>query len=117
MTLFLIAWQGIVALFGCAFWLFVLWLICQPHGNRPQGIVRAVRPDDEPEFWLLFGGYCVKCGSADDLEWDHITPASWGGSDGIENMQRMCRRCNDEKGASYADYRSADQRQWIQDRL
>jgi 5-methylcytosine-specific restriction endonuclease McrA len=117
MTLILILWQGIVAFFACAFWLFVLWLICRPHGQAPKGMVQPVRPQDRPEFEFLFGQACVRCGSTDQLAWDHIVPASWGGSDGIENLQRMCRQCNQDKGATYADYRSAEQRQWIEDRL
>lgn len=29
---------------------------------------------------------------------DHIVPRSRGGSEGIENMQTMCTRCNGKKG-------------------
>lgn len=54
-------------------------------------------------------GHCVICGkSADEVEIvkDHIIPIYQGGSDGIWNIQPLCRSCNSRKGADATDYRS-----------
>ena len=54
----------------------------------------------------LFEGTCVRCGQTEaDLVKDHITPIYQGGSDGIENIQPLCRKCNSSKGPESKDYR------------
>jgi hypothetical protein len=40
---------------------------------------------------------CAYCGSARDLEWEHIIPVSRGGPDTIDNMVYACRACNTKK--------------------
>lgn len=53
-----------------------------------------------------FGNVCLCCGCSDPLEPDHVVPLSWGGSNGIENIQPLCRSCNARKGNRHAtDYR------------
>ena len=32
---------------------------------------------------------------------DHILPRKWGGKDDIDNMQTMCKDCNEAKGSQY----------------
>lgn len=51
------------------------------------------------------GDKCVNCGSDGPLERDHITPIYQGGSDGIENIQPLCRTCNARKGPDCSDLR------------
>jgi len=62
-----------------------------------------------PQEWTALlaacGGKCVKCDSADSIEKDHIKPIYQGGSDGIENLQPLCRSCNAGKGPDNTDYR------------
>ena len=48
--------------------------------------------------WKRDGGCCVKCGSTDNLHFDHIIPYSKGGSSLVaENIQLLCARHNLEK--------------------
>jgi 5-methylcytosine-specific restriction endonuclease McrA len=67
---------------------------------------KATHTKDEWESMKLFFGECVKCGNKEDLVKDHITPIYQGGSDGLENLQPLCRKCNASKGADSTDYRS-----------
>lgn len=68
---------------------------------------KATHTKDEWDEMKLFFGECVKCGNKEDLVKDHIIPIYQGGSDGIDNLQPLCRKCNASKGADSTDYRSA----------
>lgn len=46
-------------------------------------------------------GRCVKCQSQVDLEIDHLYPKAAGGSDDIENLRLLCRRCNQRAAISF----------------
>ena len=50
--------------------------------------------------WQRDQGKCVKCGSAEQLEYDHIIPISRGGSSTERNVQLLCEACNREKSAN-----------------
>src|SRR5258708_33623819 len=50
--------------------------------------------------WARDNGRCRNCGSAQDLQFDHIIPKSRGGSNTAENVELLCRRCNLRKSAS-----------------
>lgn len=46
------------------------------------------------------GGRCVECGSAFELQYDHVIPVALGGADTVENLQILCAPCNQAKGAA-----------------
>jgi hypothetical protein len=50
--------------------------------------------------WRRDNGQCVRCGSRENLEFDHIIPVSRGGSSTERNMQLLCESCNRSKGAT-----------------
>lgn len=76
---------------------------------RSQRLTEARRKGTHtPEQWFAlkqFCGCCVRCGIDDELVKDHITPIYQGGSDGIDNIQPLCRKCNASKGPEAADHR------------
>lgn len=49
------------------------------------------------EVWRRNEGKCAKCGSQENLEFDHIIPVSKGGSNTARNIELLCERCNREK--------------------
>jgi len=48
--------------------------------------------------WRRDGGKCAKCGSRENLEYDHIIPVSRGGSNTARNIELLCEVHNREKG-------------------
>ena len=71
--------------------------------DAPRAAARQRIPDDVKRFvWQRDGGRCVKCGSRENLEFDHIIPISKGGSNTARNIQLLCARCNRAKGANVA---------------
>lgn len=52
--------------------------------------------------WKRDGGRCVRCGSQQRLEFDHVIPLALGGGNTARNLQLLCETCNREKGASLA---------------
>jgi 5-methylcytosine-specific restriction endonuclease McrA len=61
-------------------------------GNRS-----AIPIDIANAVWNRDGGKCVYCGAREKLEFDHIIPASKGGSSTYRNLQLLCENCNREK--------------------
>lgn len=60
------------------------------------------------EMKEFFNYTCVKCYGESGLinvERDHIVPIYQKGSDGINNIQPLCARCNASKGPENFDYR------------
>ena len=52
------------------------------------------------EVWRRDGGKCAKCGSRENLEYDHIVPVSKGGSNTTRNIELLCESCNRSKGSN-----------------
>jgi hypothetical protein len=59
---------------------------------------RMIPSNVKLEVWKRDKGKCVKCGSSNNLHFDHIIPFSKGGSSLVkENIQLLCARHNIEK--------------------
>ncbi len=59
---------------------------------------RAIPADVKVEVWDRDKGMCVKCGSSENLHFDHVIPYSQGGTSlRAENVQLLCSRHNLEK--------------------
>ena len=60
---------------------------------------REISQQIKDKVWNRDGGKCVKCGSNEDLEFDHIIPHSKGGANTYRNIQLLCEPCNRKKSA------------------
>lgn len=52
----------------------------------------------KPIVLTKFGHKCANCNSVDQLQLDHIVALSMGGSNDIDNLQILCKKCNTSKG-------------------
>ena len=59
---------------------------------------RMIPSSIKREVWGRVNGQCVKCGSEENLHFDHIIPYSKGRSSLVaENIQKLCAKHNLEK--------------------
>jgi hypothetical protein len=65
---------------------------------REEHVADARRERIPPEVrafvWERDDGRCVRCGAADDLQFDHLIPVSRGGGNAAVNLQVLCGPCN-----------------------
>jgi len=78
--------------------------------TRSQRLAEARAKDTHtPSEWKAMksfcGEQCIRCGSDGPLVKDHIKPIYQGGSDGLDNIQPLCKSCNSSKGPSSTDHR------------
>ena len=67
------------------------------HFTNREGKREFIPQDVMDKVWNRDGGKCAKCGSQENLEFDHIIPFSKGGATTYRNMQLLCKKCNIEK--------------------
>lgn len=83
------------------------------HRRRIR-LLKAVGSHTEEQWQLLIkltGNICVACKKPDSevkLTIDHIKPLFVGGTDNIDNIQPLCRRCNSSKGIKVINYLEED---------
>lgn len=69
--------------------------------DRLPAAKREAIPESVRLFvWQRDEGRCVKCGSQEKLEFDHVIPVADGGSSTDRNVQLLCEACNRAKGRS-----------------
>jgi 5-methylcytosine-specific restriction endonuclease McrA len=88
-----------------------------PPSVRPLRVVRLTAPDLMKRYsagggyispatrrlvWRRDSGACCRCGSKQELHFDHVVPRSLGGGGDATNVELLCKRCNLAKGASVA---------------
>lgn len=69
----------------------------EKYGNIPSDSREPIPEEVKNQVWNRDGGKCVKCGSKEKLEFDHIIPISKGGANTTRNIQLLCEKCNREK--------------------
>jgi len=68
--------------------------------EQSEGVRNKREPipqDIMDKVWNRDGGRCVKCGSKENLEFDHIIPFLKGGATTYRNLQLLCKKCNLKK--------------------
>ena len=86
-----------------------LQAVCDVANRRGRQSGLRISVADYRELEGMLGCACQKCGATDSLQWDHVIPLAKGGEHHPSNIQRLCRKCNEIKQASHADYRSKGQ--------
>ena len=77
-------------------------LLREEFKDLPQDNRATIPEEVRHEVWRRDVGKCTKCGSQENLEFDHIIPVSKGGANTARNIQLLCERCNREKSNNIA---------------
>ena len=72
-----------------------------PESDLVSKKSRRISPEVQDRVWKRDEGKCVKCGSNENLEFDHIIPFSKGGSNTYRNIQLLCEKCNRSKSNNF----------------
>ncbi|MEV6954267.1 HNH endonuclease [Streptomyces sp. NPDC051183] len=101
---------------------FEIDLVKLPGQRRPVYVLKGWHPQAEDRtrrttvrgairaaVFHNYGNRCAQCGRTPKedgvkLELDHKVPLDLGGDNELENLQPLCRQCNNEKQAMFADH-------------
>jgi len=61
--------------------------------SHPGFITPVVRR----KVWIRNKGQCAACSSREDLQYDYIVPLLEGGHNTLNNLQLLCKSCNQKK--------------------
>lgn len=87
---------------------YAMWLSKQYESRRKEASYVISDYQLRLVVFSRDGWACRECRSPDKLSVDHIIPVIAGGSDEIENLQTLCRKCNSSKGVKHGnDQRAA----------
>lgn len=88
------------------------------HKFEISNILDEIRLEEKPKYrkkpistkiikqvFKKYGFKCMKCGSEEKLQIDHIKSEYCGGKTEIDNLQVLCKFCNQSKGIKDIDYR------------
>ena len=70
----------------------------------------AITPKRKRQVRHLDKKRCLYCRSSSKLQVDHILPKAAGGKGGWDNLQTLCRPCNQRKADRRIDYRDDERR-------
>jgi HNH endonuclease len=73
----------------------------QKVGRRRANLVGSYSREEWERVKAIFNRTCPSCEVKEpqiDLSADHIVPVALGGTNNIDNIQPLCRRCNSRKG-------------------
>lgn len=83
------------------------WSVVTSHRRRMR--VRGTASHFSQAEWRAlctkYNHCCLCCGQQKPLSPDHVVPIARGGLNGIDNIQPLCRQCNQAKGTKTIDYR------------
>jgi Holliday junction DNA helicase RuvB len=78
-----------------------LKLLSSEQFDQESTNTRAPIPSEvRREVWRRDHGKCARCGSRENLEYDHIIPRAKGGSNTARNIELLCEACNRAKSDS-----------------
>lgn len=78
----------------------IRYAIYRLSDGKPHPIESHLKPLsvlDKARVFAKDNFKCVKCGSEENLQIDHIYPRSKGGGNEPDNLQTLCRSCNIRK--------------------
>lgn len=88
------------------------WVLVPYKRAVPPQLKRRYRAELRAHYaiWLSklseqYGYMCMHCGATNELVIDHIVPIALGGLSELDNLQLLCRRCNNLKGKLVYDCR------------
>ncbi len=94
-----------------------LWMFNSDARIEREKYSRSLGTHTNTEWLSLVrfcGSKCLRCGCDNQrLTKDHIVPVYQGGSDSIDNLQPLCRPCNQSKSGDNIDFRPSGWRKAV----